>query len=286
MKSLTYLRQKYPKFRAEIAAIADLRSVIQKLPLPTFFEPVSVVIIEGGKRSLASVDAEIVTAWAHHVANSAMVRMRLLEEGTLEQLTERNLLSGMALIRSHMESAGFAAYAESQVVACADMNSWEPLKEIIVKMLFGTSFRLEREHEEIQDFLTLTASEPIRIRRAIEAMDGFLESTSGQPTRYFRGVYALLCEYAHPSIGSVKGFAKVTRQGEAGWSHTYSYRKRMGAAEVEMALTILLRNMRIGYANAMLLLSGAFENTPHGIVYHKPPMDIAQAIWKLILQQD
>ena len=63
------------------------------------------------------------------------------------------------------------------------------------------------------------ATLPVRPKALIEAMDEFLIGTGSQ-TSQLRGVYALLCEYAHPNIGGSKAFENVVTHDDCtGWTH-------------------------------------------------------------------
>jgi hypothetical protein len=110
-------------------------------------------------------------------------------------------------------------------------------------------------------------------------------SSSGERTHDSRVLYALLCEYAHPTMGGAKGFVKVHEEGRKGWMLSYDFSEKFKKKDVKTAVSILLRNMRLGYANAMLLVNGELEDTPKGVIYYPPSPEIGALIWQGILQQ-
>ena len=233
--------------------------------------------------SLLSLDAAAIACWAAHVSNGAQVRMHELEDVFLEQVVQKRVLSAMVISRAHMESAALAAYAEDILVDCNKKDNWEKLRTIIPKMLFGTSFKREQK-ASIQDLLDWSAQEPVQIMDAIDAMDRFAESTGAPVTHRFRVQYAWLCEYAHPTMGSTRGFFDVVEENPNGWVVKYRYNETVQEPDVRAALTMTINSMRVGYANALILTSGTFEDSAQGIVYNSPPKEFGRWIWHNIIQ--
>jgi hypothetical protein len=146
----------------------------------------------------------------------------------------------MVIARSHMENSGLAAYAEQELLKASDTALWDDLKPKIQQMLFGTSFRFEKKLAELQEQLPLEATLPVRPKALLEAMDGFLIGTGSQ-TSQLRGVYALLCEYAHPNIGGSKAFENiVTHEDGTGWTHYYGLREDIRDSDVVQLPTYCL----------------------------------------------
>lgn len=252
-----------------------------------FFEPVSVIDASEGDgnkpvRILLSLDAKAMTAWAAHVSNGTRARMHGLEDVFLEQLAQKRFLSAMIISRAHMESAALAAYAEYSLVACEKKQNWEKMKTITSRMLFGTSFKREQK-SNVQDLLDWSAQEPVQIMDAIDAMDHFAESTGALVTRRFRAQYAYLCEYAHPSMNSTRGFLDVVEENRDGWVLKYRFEERVQEVDARAALAITIDSMRVGYANALLLAYGTFKDDPSGIIYSPPPIKFARWVWENIV---
>ena len=154
------------------------------------------------------------------------------------------------------------------------------IRSIIPKMLFGTSFKREQK-AKIQDLLDWSAQEPVQIMDAIDAMDRFAESTGAAVTHHFRVQYACLCEYAHPTMGSTRGFFDVVEENPNGWVLKYKYDEKVQQDDVKAALTMTIDSMRAGYGNVLILINGKFADSAHGIVYNPPPTEFGNGFWTI-----
>jgi len=158
------------------------------------------------------------------------------------------------------------------------------MKTAVPKILFGTSVNLERKATIFQGTGSVSPQDPIRLMTAVEAMDRFAEGTPTPVRYYFRGAYAILCEYAHPNLGGVRSFFEIVEETSEGWALKYGYDESVAEADVKSALIAIIQNMRVGYANVLLLISGRFEDRPSGIVYRRTPPELGRWIWENILR--
>ena len=283
MIPINSLIQSYPKARKTLKSIANIHQLVDSFEIAPFFEPTSLFDL-GKKPQPLFLTVDLIATWIQHVSHGTRVRLRSLETGFLSELDSGRFMSAMVLARSHMESAGLAAFTEQELLKASDTCDWDILKPIIQQILFGTSFRFEKKLVGLQDELPLETTLPIRPKDFLKAMDNYLISIGSQNSQ-LRSVYALLCEYAHPNIGGNKAFEKiVTHKDGAGWTHCYSHREDIDDNDIVAATQILLVNMKIGYANALLLVTGEIEELPKGFSFHKPPVSVGKTIWDEILQ--
>jgi hypothetical protein len=81
-------------------------------------------------------------------------------------------------------------------------------------------------------------------------------------------------------------FAEVVAEEDEGWTIQYHEESRLDAASAEMALTILLDNMRIGHACSALLNLAAVEEADGALHLRTPMASDVEAVYTNILQQD
>jgi len=283
VSQINSLVQSYPRAKETLDSIAKIHQLVDSLKIAQFFEPPSWLYLCKKPKPLF-LTADLIATWIQHVSHGTRVRLRSLEAGFLSEMAAGRFMSAMVLARSHMESTGLAAFTEQELLKASDTGDWDILKPIIQKILFGTSFRFEKKLVGLQDKLPLETTLPIRPKDFLLAMDNYLASTGSQNSQ-LRGVYALLCEYAHPNIGGNKAFEKIiTHEDGVGWTHCYGHMENIDDNDIVAATNILLVNMKIGYANALLLVTGEIEELPEGFSFHKPPVGVGKAIWDEILQ--
>ncbi len=231
---LEKLKIKFPLYLKELEHVLRLRKNLDIIPFEEFFESVALVSMEEKKNVLGTLDVDSLTGWTGHIYNSSRVRMRNLENSYFSELHAGRFLSCMVLLRAHMESAALAAYAQEKLMESNEKNNWEPMREIIVKMLFGSALKLEKKNENLQKILEFSASEPVRIRHMIISMDKFLQPFTGSKGYDCQVQYALLCEYAHPTMRVNLNFSNLQRECNEGWFHLYGYEEnfsRVGCVE-------------------------------------------------------
>lgn len=283
MTPIDKLSESYPRAKKALDSIARIHRLVDSFEIAPFFEPPSLFDL-GKKPQPLFLTSDLLATWIQHISHGTRVRLRSLEAGFLSELSAGRFMTAMILARSHMENAGLAAFAEQELLKASETANWEDLKPIIQQMLFGTSFRFEKKLTLLQDELPLEATLPVRPNVLLESMDGFLIGTGSQIAQ-LRGAYALLCEYAHPNIGGAKAFENiVTPEDGKGWIHHYGRQEDIGDDGVVAATNILLVNMKVGYTNAFLLVTGEIEELPGSLCYHKPSIGMGKTIWDEVLQ--
>ena len=63
----------------------------------------------------------------------------------------------------------------------------------------------------------------------------------------------------------------------------YEVSEKLDAKDVRTILGVLLRNMRLGHAAALLMQMGVLEETVNGLRYEKPSVKDGSGIWQHIL---
>jgi hypothetical protein len=277
------LKQSFPEAATTLDRISRMHSLVDSLAMAPFFEPKSLFLL-GRKPQLLTLDADVLATWVQHVSLGTRVRLRSNEAGFLSELSSGRFLTAMTIARAHMEVAALAAFAERALLKASETGNWDDLKPIVHQMLFGTSFRFEKGLTELQEELPLVSTEPVRPKLLLEAMDEFLNPEGGRAS-LSRQAYALLCEYAHPNTGGAKAFDSVDEEEDgSGWHHHYQREEKVLPRDVAVAAGILLTSMKVGYANALLLVTGEIEEAEGGIRFRRPSGDLGDAIWHGILQ--
>lgn len=275
----------FPSCAAYLIELERLGGEVDSIPIAPFFEPIALLHSRGWDEpaELLALDAATLTSWAAHLSSGCRVRMRALENAVYHQLAEKQLLPAMALARAHLETAGFVTYGLERVGHCADKGNVDEMKEIIPKMLFGTSFKCEKKAEALQELIEFSDQRPVWTSTLIDAMDRFAEQTDTPSAHYYRILYAILCEYAHPTMRSLKPFCEVTKETTDGWHLTYSYKESVTDTDIANALMTLISSMQAGYGSALLLGSWQFADGQDGIHCRKAPPDFGKWVWEKVL---
>jgi hypothetical protein len=255
--------------------------------LETFFEPLTAIVVERrtsrtGKpveETSLNLDAAVLNSWMQHVSQSTRVKMRSFEDAILTEISERRFISAAVIARAHMEVAAFAMLAEESILEFMNNGDDDKFSSLVHKMLYGTSFKLEGHIKDIQERLHFSQGTPLRPGRAIDAMDASIARARSEETQESQAIYAMLCEYCHPSIGGSKSFIEIVKETGEGWWTVYQREERWTDEEVVTLLRILLRNARLGCAFSLLLANGQFTDIDDGLVYDSPSGDVGGLIW-------
>jgi hypothetical protein len=122
--------------------ITNLRHIEDAIPpqcFTTFFEPVAHLANAESSPRLIGELAPYLDAWTCHIAYGTTARLRGLTGPFLQQLLEKRLSVACILQRAIMEHAGRAAFALCRLTECSKNDSWDELRVLIPKTLFGTS---------------------------------------------------------------------------------------------------------------------------------------------------
>ena len=276
----------FPSCTPYFAEYERLRAEVARVPLPKFFEPKVAMLSRGNDPvELLALNAATLTSWASHVTSGARARMRALEDAVCHALDRRQVVPAMALLRAHLETAGFVSFGAASVARCSEAGSWEEMKQLIPRMLFGTALKLEKKARAIQQRIDTTDLEPVRIAAMIDSMDRFAEQSDAPVVNWFRAAYSILCEYAHPTIRGMKPFCELLDETGDGWNVQYRYAQSLREGEAVMALSILTESMRVGHGSALLLHSWQFQDGSQGISCSKTPVEVGEWIWQAILHR-
>jgi hypothetical protein len=129
MDLVTELKAAFPSCEPYISELERLRRETESIPFVGFFEPkVAICSKEGGPGALLVIDDATLTSWVAHVSCGTRARMRSLENAFVSELLAARLVSAMAMVRAHMETAAFSAYGLERAGACADSNQWDEMK--------------------------------------------------------------------------------------------------------------------------------------------------------------
>jgi hypothetical protein len=253
LDDLTELLRRFPALTDVVEPISELRARTVRVRRNAFFEPRSLVVVEGGKPRLAAVGIADFNAWRRHVSDGSTVRMRALEDGMTTELVAGRPTSAMAVARAHMEVAGLAAYCCRALYDVSKSGDFTSLEKVILQTYFGSSMRIQvKGTPELDVHLRPEEVRPLRVGDLIKSMDAFL-AAGDQPGTQCQLTYGLLSEYAHPAMRATSTFSEVLSENADGWYIRYHEEDRLDDASAEMALTILLDNMRIGHASSALL---------------------------------
>lgn len=276
----------FPSCIPYFAEFERLRAEVVRVPLPKFFEPRVALVSKGDDPvELLTLDAVTLTSWASHITSGVCARMRALEDAVCHALDRQDVIPAMALLRAHLETAGFVSFGAASVRKCSETGNWEEMKRLIPRMLFGTALKLEKKARAIQDTIDPTDLEPVRIAATIDAMDRFAEQSDTPVVHWFRAAYSILCEYAHPTIRGMKPFCEILDDTGDGWNLQYRFTQSLTEGEAVMAISILTESMRVGHGSALLLHSWHFQDGSPGISCSKTPVEIGEWIWRSILHR-
>lgn len=283
--SLNELVAQFPSVGEVVTDIQRLRTRTARAERTPFSEPPSLVALHGSEPTLEAVGPDDINAWRRHMSDGASVRLRALEVGAAAELAAGRMLSAMATIRAHMEIAGLATSSCEALFDSGRTGDFESLSRTIMTSYFGTSMRIQQKGTPaIKDYLRQEEVRPFRPGELIKSMDRF--RSDGESGTLSQLTYGLLCEYAHPTMrGTSAAFVKSSELPGGGWTIQYHDEGRLDEGEAQMALEILLDNMRIGHAAAALLATASVSEAGDRVLFAGPSPAEAHDIYVNLLQQ-
>lgn len=247
---------------SSIREIEAIRRAVDRLPIEPFREPKSVIDIRsGGVHTLMNMNADTLTCWAQHIAYSTRFRMRSLEQAALLQAAELQMLAAMTLVRAHLEAAGLAALAFRTILRCVKTGDPARLRELVPQTMFGSGTAMHAETNDTALMMCgITEGNPYRVGHGIDALDLLPMELSGLKTNraLFKLHYAVLCEFAHPTMRTSKRFVRRADAdppeglAENGWTIEYGPDED-AMEELPMALGMLANSMHSGHAYSELV---------------------------------
>ena len=280
-KNLCQIESRFSGISEIISGIRKVANATRGFSLPEFPEP-KTWLYQQGSEFTVTIDADLAAAWIAHMSHSTRLRMELLEDAVIRSIANSELLVSATLTRAHMEAAAWAVYANEELIKASDSGSWEKIEKLIPKMLYGSAVAFEKK-DLPKDAVLAPLVEPSRIMHAIDALDRFFSSVTSEKGRSSRILYAILCEYAHPTIGGVRHLFETISESNESWRIQYSRLETLDAEDAQTILEMLLRNMRLGHAAALLILLGTLEETATGLKYEKPSPEDALGVWEHVM---
>jgi hypothetical protein len=261
-----------------------MEEAISSLCFPSFFEPVTVLddFGPGASPKLLGPMAPALSAWTRHIAYGTVARIRTLTEPLIQQLQSGNLTIASILQRTILENAGRAAFAISRLTECSRNESWDELRSVIPKSLFGTCMTA-LDDTVFEDFGDLTAQRPAKVSQFLDAIEGLAGTAEGSGQSFFGGLYALLCDLAHASQRANQGYCRVLETTDSGWTVQYAWRENVAGDALEGALKSTMRCIQAGYAASAMLLAWNFIQSPDGLIWQPLSEDNAEWVWKNLL---
>lgn len=284
-RDVKLIARRWPQLSDRLEAIWHLASAATDLPMPPFFEPISVVQQHGKDQGLAFVGADDVRAWTRHIAFRTRVRIHSIEGAIVRDLTRGETLPAAILLRSHIEAAALAAHCINILSDCARRNDLDSLTNLIYKTTFGTALGkyVGRDEETaVSELLSWVETRTIQITKAIGSLDAYIRPDG--PPGELEVLYAILCEFSHPNQrGTMDFFVNKPIEGR-GWIIQYMLDATRKGPAVEMVVATLLMSMRVGYSASELLRAWDFEDGRPGIRWIWPTEDTGQRIWDTFLR--
>jgi len=259
----------FPGVAKTAAALKAVLRATRSFDYPEFAEPKTLRLVASGAEADIEIDADLLVAWVAHMSHSSRARMELLEDAVLRSLAHSEVITPATLARAHIEAAAWAAYAYEELLKVAETASWDRLKRLLPKMLYGTA--IAREAKRLPpDHRDPFWVEPTSVMNAVDALDRFFGVTTGLPGAPLRVLYAVLSDYAHPAIRGVRHLFDPTVETLEGWTIAYSCDERATAADADLILRSLLTSMRFGHGASLLMRLGTVEEDEADITYFKP----------------
>jgi hypothetical protein len=261
-----------------------MEKAISSLCFPSFFEPVSVLenISSAGSQRLLGPMAPAINAWRRHIGYGTISRIRALTEPVIQHLVDGKLTIASILQRTILENAGRAALAIDRLTDCSKKASWNDLRMVIPKSLFGTCMTA-LEDTIFDGFWEPTAQRPGKVGQLLDALERLAGTSDASGQSFFSGLYALLCDLAHASQRANQSYCRVLETTADGWTVQYQWREDAGGDAIEGALKSTLRCIQAGYGASAMLLAWDFAESPDGLAWHGLAKESGDWIWQNLL---
>jgi hypothetical protein len=281
--SLDVLKRRMPQAVDELTWIQNLALNTRAFPYPPFFEPATWLIMEPGKEARFEISADLLAAWISHLSYSARRRMEVYEDEILDALTNDRFLVSASMARCHLEASAWVIYGLEELTEASESLSWSRLALLIPKMLNGSAVASETKHlpEASVDPLWL---KPSSVMNAIDAMDRYFNVCNAKNSREARILYAILSDYAHPSMFGARHLFQARDEGHrTGWTIAYGTGETVDEHYSAMIIRSLLTSMRLGHSAALMLRLGTIEERDEGVFNIRPSPADGAAVWESII---
>ncbi len=270
-----------------VTLIANLKRIEQSvgsIPFEPFFEPVSALETIGANtgQRLISITAGHLTAWTRHVGYGTIARLGSLTLPCLSLLAEDKFVVAGLVERCILEHAARAAHALRELRHGYEGKSWDHLRELIPKTLFGTC--LTDPDETIFEHLAeVTAQRPTKPSKLIESLESFAGTSGTSGQSFFPGLYAFLCDLTHASQRANGTFCRTLEDTGNGWFLKYERDEQKTGEATMGALRGAMRCLQAGYGASALLLNWNFDENAPRFVASTPEQAHVDWIWEQIL---
>lgn len=269
-------------YHLELQWISDLISTTRSFPYPDFFEPKTFLFKDrANKEARFIISADLLAAWIYHLSHGSRKRMEIYEDEVLEALSKERLLTAATMARCHLEASAWAAYGLEELTKAADTSDWSKMEIIMPKMLNGAAVMKESRHAPEASIDELWV-DPSSIMNAIDALDRYYGVCTGNKAHEARILYAILSDFAHPSIFGVRHIFHGKENSE-GWAISYRSKEKLSEKDCGMILQTLLISMRLGHSAALMLRLGSIEDSGDSFSYVKPSPQSCAGVWEQIL---
>ena len=209
--------------------------------------------------------------------------MAALEPLVVELVISGRLTAAIVLLRSHAETAGVAALAITTLWA----GDYARLRDVMQKLLYGSSIAKGWKNQPgLSDFVALNESKPVGAGELMNALDRFADA-GGKGNGRYRGIYGILCEYAHPNMRGVAGFARLIEEQALGVRVRYEATEEVGAHDQVMVFSVLAEMMRLGHSASELLRLGQIVQRGDSFQVLSPtPTDMHRILSEIMLLKD
>lgn len=267
-----------------IASLRRIEAAVALIPFEPFFEPVAQLVTRDldAPAMLAAITAPHLDAWTKHVAYGTIVRLGGLTRSSLDFLGENRLIATGLIECAILEHAARAAYSLETLTSSYKSGSWDKMRELIPRMLFGTCLTNPEDtvFEELAEVMPQRPTKPSKFLASLEAFAGTSESTGKS---FFGGLYAVLCDLTHASQRANSSFCEVLSDTGSGWFLKYRKTEEEKDEALLGALRGTARCLQARYGASAILLQWSFdEEMPH-FVASLPSEKSMASIWNEIL---
>jgi hypothetical protein len=279
-----FLAQRGQDWARLVASLRRIEAAVASMPLEPFFEPVSQLVSRGldSPATLATITAPHLDAWTRHVAYGTIVRLGSLTGPCLDLLAENQLIAAGLVERAILEHAGRAAYSLEALTVAYRSSSWDKMRELIPRMLFGTCLT-NPEDTIFEDLAEVTAQRPTKPSKLIASLEAFAGTSETTGKSFFGGVHSVLCDLTHASQRANSAFCEVLSDTGSGWFLKYRKTEEGKDEALLGALRASARCLQAGYGASALLLRWSFDDDmPHLVASVPREKDMAW-IWSEIL---
>jgi hypothetical protein len=130
------------------------------------------------------------------------VRLVSLTGPCLDLLAENQLIAAGLFERAILEHGARAAYYLEALTGAYKSRSWDKMRELIPKVLFGTCLT-NPEDTIFEELAEITAQRPTKPSKFIASLEAFAGTSETTGKSFFVGLHSVLCDLTHASTAGV-----------------------------------------------------------------------------------